>query len=284
MRPGATIAGERLMTNTVTLSANNGSQVQSAGVVKVLTAEPNVWLYIYSGLAQQAQWATGDSYWIFGEDSAETDATVNITLDKVAGVLLEYAATASLANIAEESDFGGWIVNSDSLSLHNDGELVLTLNTSVIGGGDGGSGFWGVSYYVAAKVLVDTPSISGTIRWDKTLATPLAAPHFTVTADIQVPGSPGQFPTLQVVATGAEGAVDAADPTYYYVPYTISGLVLLGTTVSVVVDVIAASFGGVGNGFLAPEQISGPTSITLTTADLHVTNVDFQLNFEENPQ
>jgi len=240
-------------------------------------------LYIYSGLAQQAQWATGTGFWFLGEDSAETDATVNITLDKVAGVLLEHAATASLANIAEQSDFGGWIVESDSLALQNDGDLVLTLNTSVIGGAGGGSGFWGVSYQVAAKIRVDTPSVSGTIRWNKNLATPHAAPYFTITADTQVPGPPGQFPTTQVVATGAESALNSADATYYYVPYTISGLALLGKTVTVVVDAIPTSFGGVVDGFLVAEQITGPNPITLTIADLHASNVDFELYYQPNP-
>jgi hypothetical protein len=137
---------------------------------------------------------------------------------------------------------------------------------------------------VSAKILVDTPSISGTIRWNKKLATPLAAPYFTITADTQVPGPPGQFPTLQVVATGVEDALDSADATYYYVPYTISGLELLGKTVTVEVGAIPASFSGVADGWLAAEQISGPTSISLTTADLHATNVDFELRFQPNPQ
>ena len=105
-----------------------------------------------------------------------------------------------------------------------------------------------------------------------------------ITVDSQTPGPPRQFGTLQVDATGVEGAVDSSDPTYYYVPYTITGA-LLGKTVSVVVDLIAASFSGVPpmEGLVA-ERISGPAEISLTTTNRHATNVDFEMISQQLPQ
>ena len=272
-----------VLANTVTLNANDSTQVGSAQKVSILTAEPNTWLLMYSGYAQQNQYADGTSYWIFGQSTAETDASVTVTLDNISGILLEYATTAGVSGFFEESTWGDWYVNWTSLDLKQNGDLVLTASTTVIGGSPE-AGFNSFNYFVSAKVVLDAATISGTIRWKKTLAAPLASPHFVITADSQIPGAPGQFGTLQVEATGVEGAVDTSDPTYYYVPYTITGA-LLGKTVSVVVDPIASSFSGVppAEG-LDAEQVSGPTEISLTTTNRHATNVDFEMVSERLPQ
>jgi hypothetical protein len=141
------------------------------------------------------------------------------------------------------------------------------------------------SYYVSAKILLEAASISGTIRWNKTLATPLSAPHFVITAYTQLPPPPGELAGATIVeATGVEGALDASDPTYYYIPYTITGP-LLGKTVFVGVDPIPSRFSGVqSSGSLDTQQISGPSPISLTTSNLQVTNVDFEMSFLPAPQ
>lgn len=268
---------------TVTLNANDSNQVGSAQKVSILTAEPNIWLLIYSGQAEQNQYADGTSYWIFGQSTAETDAIVNVTLDNISGILLEYATTAGVSGFYEEDTWADWYVNSSSLNLRQNGDLILSASTTVIGGSPE-AGFNSFNYYVSAKVILDAATISGTVRWVKKLTSPLTSPHFEITADTQVPGPSGIFPTSQVEASGVEGAVDSSDATYYYVPYTITGS-LLGKTVSVSVDPVAASFGGVQpGGELIVEQISGPTEISLTTTNRHATNVDFEMLFQPNPQ
>jgi hypothetical protein len=265
------------MATVVTLDARNSNQVGSAQKVSVLTGEPNTWLLIYSGFAEQNQYADGTSYWIFGESTAETDAIVNVTLDNLSGVLLEYATTGSLSGIFEEGTWGDWYVNSTSLSLQDNGDLILTANTTVIGGSPE-AGFNSFAYYVSAKVVLDAASISGTIRWKKTLASPRNTTHFAVTANMQLPTPPGTLiPITEVEATGVEGAVDASDPIYYYVPYTITGA-LLGKTVSVAVIANPSSFSGEPQGTLIVNQISGPTAITLTVTNRHATNVDFEMD------
>src|SRR5262249_35561744 len=149
----------------------------------VLTGEPNTWLLIYSGNAQQRQYAEGDGG-PFGwfPNSQETDATVNITVDNISGELLQFATTAGINEIYVSGplcDYGIW---GTSLSLQSNGDVVFTANVYVVGSGGGGAGFSGLSYYASAKVLLDAATISGMIRWRKTLATPLAPPHFAITA------------------------------------------------------------------------------------------------------
>lgn len=271
------------MANVVNLNAKSGDQVGSAQKVSVLTAEPNTWLLIYSGIAHQDQYAQGTSYGIFGEDTAETDATVNVTLDNISGVLLEFATTASINLIYEEDTFADWGIWSSSLSLKDNGDLVLTASTYVVGGGGGGAGFSGVSYYVSAKVVMDAATISGTIRWQKALAAPLSPPHFGITAYSQLPAPPGSFTGgTATEATGVEGAVDESDPAYYYVPYTITGP-LLGKTVSVGVSPILSSFNVAAAGSPVVTQISGPNPISLTATNRHATNVDFEMGFPGVP-
>ena len=272
------------MANTLSLNANDSTQVGSAQKVSILTGEPDTWLLIYSGVAEQNQYADGTSYWIFGQTTAETDAIVNVTLDNISGVLLEFATTASLSGIFEEGTWADWYVNSTSLSLQDNGDLVLTASTQVIGGSPE-AGFNSFSYYVSAKVILDAASISGTVRWKKALAAPLASPHFVITANTEVPPPPGSLlGTTIVEANGLEGNLDSTDNRYNYVPYTITGA-LLGKTVTVFVAPISASFSGApAFGSLVTQQISGPNPISLTTANRHATNVDFEMDFEEAPQ
>lgn len=270
------------MVNVVNLNANDSSQVNSAQKVSILTGEPNTWLLIYSGIALQRQRAEGDSGFLgIGENTSETDASVSVTLDNISGVLLSFATTASMANIIEENTWGQWIIWDSSLSLRDNGDLVFTTDTTVVGIGD--AEFYAFYYYVNAKVILDEASISGTIRWAKNLVAPLNSPHFVITADMEIPGPPGQFGSLQVEATGTEGALDSSDVTYYYVPYVITGP-LLGKTLTVQVSPIQATFSGIQGGSLVAEQISGPVSIALTTTNRHATDVDFEMKLQPLPQ
>jgi hypothetical protein len=125
-----------------------------------------------------------------------------------------------------------------------------------------------MSLYVSAKILLETPRISGSIRWKKTFATPLAPPHFVITANTEIPPIPGSLEGTNIVeANGSEGDLNSADKTYYYIPYTITGA-LLGKTVIVSVVPIAATFSGVQpGGSLFTQQISGPTPIKLTNSN-----------------
>jgi hypothetical protein len=122
---------------TVNLNANDSSQVVSPQKVSVLTGEPNTWLLIYSGIALQKQRAEGSSGFLgFGESTSETTASVDVTLDNISGVLLQYATTASMSNILEENTWGQWTIESTSLSLHDNGDLVFSATTTVTGEGD----------------------------------------------------------------------------------------------------------------------------------------------------
>jgi hypothetical protein len=274
------------MANVVNLNVNNGSQVSSAQKVSILTGEPNTWLLIYSGIAQQNQYADGTSGFLgIGASSSETDATVNITLDNISGVLLEFATTAGLNEIYVSGDLCDYGINGTSLSLQSNGDLVLTASVYVVGTGGDGAGFSGLSYYVSAKVVLDAATIGGTIRWLKSLATPLDATHFLITANTELPQPLGSLlGTTVVEATGSEGALNSADDTYYYVPYTITGA-LLGKTVTVAVQPIPGAFSGASqDGNLLASQISGPTSITLTSTNRHATNVDFEMDFQPGPK
>ena len=274
------------MPNVVNLNANNSNDVSSSQKVSVLTAEPNVWLLIYSGIAYQRQSAEGDTGFLgIGKKSSATKANVHVTLDNISGVLLQFATTASMSNILEEDTWGQWIVESTSLALRGNGDLVLSVDTSVTGIGD--AEFWAFYYYVSAKVILDVASISGTIRWKKTLVKPSGAPHFLITAYTEVPGPPGSlFPTIKKVeTTGVESGLDSSDATYYRVPYTITGA-LLGKTIRVDISPITGSFSGLsspGPGSLGVGQISGPNPIKLTTANRHATNVDFEMDFVPGP-
>jgi hypothetical protein len=248
--------------------------------LSVLTGDPNTWLFIYSGFAnvEQKDWA---ALWSGGHSSSPT---VNIKLDNLAGVLLEYACTGSLANITG-GDVGQWAVTADSLTLEENGDLVLSTSLYVYADDSNWEELVAYSYYVSAKILLETAMISGTVRWRKTLAQPASPPLFAVTANSEIPpSSPGSFGTVQVEATGVAGSLDSSDPTYYYVPYTITGA-LLGKTVFVSVAPIPAKFTGVpATGSLTAQQISGPTQITITNSNLHVSNVDFELTFEPGAQ
>lgn len=276
------------MANTISLNVNDSSQVQLPQKVSVLTAEPNVWLLIYSGIAVQRQRAEGSSGFLgIGEHTSETDAVVEVTIDRISGVLLEAATSASMANIIEEDTWGQWIISSTGLSMRDNGDLVLTANTSVTGIGD--AEFWSFYYNVSAKVVMDEASISGSIRWPRNLATPLASTHFSISADTKVTiAPPGQFPfdKYTVEAVGLEGTVNAADPDFYTVPYTIRGA-LLGKTLIVDVSPIPAAFTpgpAFGFGQLVTSQISGPEPIQLTPVNRHVTGVDFEMQFLPAPK
>jgi hypothetical protein len=199
--------------------------------------------------------------------------------------LLGFATTAGINEIYVSGslcDYGIW---STSLGLQSNGDLIFTASVYVDGTSGSGAGFSGLSYYVSAKIILDPATISGTIRWKKTLAEPLASTHFVITANTEIFGpSPDLFPTEQVEATGLEGVLNSSDPTYYYVPYTIEGA-LLGKTVTVAVTPIASGFSGVpGGGSLLAHQISGPTSISLTSTNRHATGVDFEMDFQNAPQ
>lgn len=238
--------------------------------LSVLTGQPNTWLFAYSGNANinQVDWT--------GWDSEKTSAyTVKIKLDNITGVLLEWAGASSLAQIFGG---GGPSIGAAGLALEDNGDLVYSTDLYVYAEGPFGQEELDIySYYVTAKILLDAASISGTVRWRKTLAQPGPAPLFAVTANSEVPASPGSFGTSQVEATGAEGPLDSSDPAYYYAPYTITGA-LIGKTVFVSVTPIPAKFiGAPAGGSLVAQQISGPTQITITNSNLHVTNVDFEI-------
>jgi hypothetical protein len=260
----------------VYLDVNHGDEVGSAQHLSALTGEPNTWLLIYSGLAniEQEDWA---DLFSGGESSS---LTVKIILDNVSGELLQFATTASLANIYNGGE-GQWAVNSVSLALEENGDLVLTtelwVDVSL-----GSNVLETYAYYVTAKMLLEAPTISGTIRWQKTLATPSESPLFVITADTQPPATPGELTALVVEATGFEGSLDSADAAYYHVPYTISGP-LLGKTLLVEVQPISTAFSDADGGLTA-FQISGDTDITLTTTNLHATNVDFELGILPAPK
>jgi hypothetical protein len=257
------------------LSSNYIASMQK---FSVLTGEPNVWLFIYAGLANIDQ---SDTAGIFSGGEA-SNPTVNIVLDNISGELLGSAATASLANVIGGDQSS---IQSVSLSLQDNGDLVLTTVLYVFAGGGDSEILGAYSYYASAKILLVPATIGGTIRWKKTLATPLAPPHFAITADTEVPPPPGQLLGTSIVeANGLEGGLESSDPIYYYVPYTITGG-LLGKTVTVEAAPILSAFSGVqGDGYLTITQISGPTSITLTTSNLTVTNVDFEMDWQSNPK
>jgi len=276
------------MANIINLNVNDGGQVQVPQKVSILTAEPNIWLLIYSGIAVQRQRAEGSTGFLgIGESSSETDAIVHVTIDRISGVLLQAVTSASMANILEEETWGQWIISSTGLSIRDNGDLVLTANTSVTGIGD--AEFWAFYYNVSAKVVLDEASISGSIRWPKDLATPRGSTHFSISADTKVTiATPGQFPfdKVTVEAVGLEGSVNSADSNFFIVPYTIKGA-LLGKILSVVVSPMPAAFTpgpAFGFGQLAATQISGPNPIQLTPANRHVTGVDFEMRFLAAPK
>lgn len=271
------------MANVINLSPTDNNQVYNVNNLAVLTGEPNTWLLIYSGIANQRLQAQGDSGFLgIGESTSTTDATVNVTLDNISGVLLQYATMVSPSNILEENTWGQWIVFGSSLSLQGNGDLILTASTEVTGIGD--AEFYSFSYYVSAKVVLDAATISGNIRWLKTLATPLNPPHFRITANSIIASSGNSFGQFQVVANGTEGGVNNSDGTYYYVPYTVKGP-LLGKSLIMFVAPNPASFSGAPvAGSLVANQISGPNPIRLTSAHRHATDVDFEMTFQPSPQ
>jgi hypothetical protein len=262
------------------LSDQNISSMQK---VSVLTGEPNTWLFIYSGLAGIEQYDQA-GFFSGGESS---NPTINITLDNLSGVLLEYASTSSLADISGSGGVEQLATMSDSLTLQDNGDLVLSTSLYVYSSGGDWAQLGHYSYYVSAKILLQSASISGTVRWSKTLAQPATPPFFTASAVTELPAPPGQLlGSQQVEATGTEGALDSSDPTYYRVPYTITGA-LLGKTVTVQIAPIATGFSISGvppGGQLLPQQISGPDPITIGNSNLNVTNVDFELDYIPAPQ
>jgi hypothetical protein len=271
------------MANVINLSPTDSSQVYNVHNVAVLTGEPNTWLLIYSGIANQKLDAQGDSGFLgIGQSTSTTDATVNVTLDNITGVLLQYATMVSPSNILEENTWGQWIIWGSSLSLQDNGDLVLTASTSVTGIGD--AEFWSFSYYVSAKVVLDVASISGDIRWLKTLADPVNPPHFSITANSLIAPTGTSFGQFQIVANGTEGSVDSSHGTYYHVPYSITGP-LLGKSLIVFVTPNPASFSGVPPlGSLIASQISGPNPVRLTSTNRHAAGVNFEMTFEQGPR
>jgi len=252
------------------LNVNNPDQVGSVQKLSVLTGEPDTWLFVYSGLAEIGLENDGGVF-----DDESSNPTVYIILDNISGVLLGSAATSSLANIIGDN-VGQMSIQSVSLELRDNGDLVLITTLYSYSSAMDSNDLGAYSYYVSAKILLDAASISGTIRWKKTLTTPLNPPNFVITADSQVPGSDQLIGTNEVEATGLEGTLDSSDDIYYYVPYTITGS-LLGKSVFVVVNPIPDTFSGTStSGTLVATRISGPNIINLTTTNRHAT-VDFEM-------
>jgi hypothetical protein len=251
------------MANYKQLNANDPNQVRSAQKLSIPTTELNTWLFIFSGIAMQEQYADND----FWGSTQVTDANVDVTLDNISGELLAFASGASQAITYVSGTIADLDVWDTTVTLRANGDLILSASTSVAGP----AGFAGFSYYVSVKMLIDVATISGTIRWRKPIAAPLSPPHFQITA---------QSVSGPIEATGAEAALDSADPAFFRVPYVISGA-LLGKTVEVFVEPISASFDiGGAPGFLATIQISGPTTISLTTANRHINNINFEMELE----
>lgn len=97
--------------------------------LSVLTGESDTWLFIYSGLANISQWDNEPPF----SGGGTSHATVNILLDNLSGVLLEFASTSSLANIIGGDQAG---IESVSLNLQDNGDLVLTTSLFVLAGGE----------------------------------------------------------------------------------------------------------------------------------------------------
>lgn len=251
--------------------------------VSILTGEPNTWLLIYSGIVDQKLDAQGNTGFLgIGQSTSETDATVNVTLDNISGVLLQYATQVSPSNFLEENTWGQWIIWGSSLSLRDNGDLVLTASTSVTGIGD--AEFYSFSYYVSVKVVVDLATISGTITWPRSLATPRSGSLFNVTANSLIASSGSSFGQFQVVANGVLGELDTSDETEFQQPYTISGP-LLGKTLFVFAAPNQNNFTVVpASDFLVTTQISGPNPIRLTSSNRHAANVNFEMTGQAPPQ
>jgi hypothetical protein len=76
------------MTRPIALDTRDGGQVYNVGRVSVLTAEPNTWLFIYSGIAIQNLDAEGQGRasllgFTVLEDVVVDSAQVRIRLDKL---------------------------------------------------------------------------------------------------------------------------------------------------------------------------------------------------------
>jgi hypothetical protein len=264
------------MANLVQLNATDSNQVGSAGKVSILTAEANTWLFIFTGIAKQEQFS--EDHGFLNGISGETDARVEVYLTNISGVLLESATVTGLNDIYTDDDLSDWSILNSWLEHRDNGDLVLIVNTIVVGD----SGFSAFSYQVNAKIVIDEATISGTVRCQKSIATPLSPPYFAITANSQkvVGGLMG----IQYIveATGVEDVLNSTDKEYYYIPYVIKGA-LLGKSLTVLITIDSNSFTIkiVGNYFLGIEQINGPNVISLTSFNRHQTNVDFEIQLRD---
>lgn len=276
----------------IPLDARDGNQVWNPNKVSVLTGEPDTWLLIYTGIGIQGLNTHGESVYELGIDIGDflgvDEGNVRIRLDNIGGTLLQSAASVSMADIYEQDQNAHWLVRYANVKLEDNGDLVLYVNTQTSGLDT--AQFYSFFYHVSVKVVLDTATIAGTIRWTRDLAEPVGTPLFAITAYTQTftSGTGGGFGSVQqhVEAGGVEGTVRRSDDGGFEVPYTISGP-LVGKTVWVAVQPDKAQFGPPSGSQtvpnLAANEVGGYRSIDITNSNLHVTGVDFTLDEATGP-
>ena len=248
-----------------TLDARNPNDVVWAQVVSVLTAEPDTWLYIFTGSPFIEIYTNDDDYWVFGYSTDWQETTVNVRLANLAGRVLQGAVTAAPSYFWEDSDHvWQFAIEGAQVFQEANGDVVLRVDTY----SSGNSGFIAFSYQANVKIVLLETSISGTISWQQ--------------ADVVSPPPPG--PYFTIIARGEDSGYEfggieqplVLQGSTYRIAYSIRGLPM-GEDLRVDVPSIRGLKPVRPASHPYARQVSGPPLVLLTPNSPVQTNIDFEI-------
>jgi hypothetical protein len=251
------------------LDSSNPNQVESAQTISVFLGNPSRTLVVCSGIAIPNWDSQGNLDFL----------TVRIKLNVQATTLLGSTAVVGLASIENEDSEFTFATNSTHAEIDPSGDIFLVAVIAVQGEPSTLSRF---SYQTHLVITKDQPVISGTIQWSDADATVTGNPayRFTVTAGVMVTPPGGGFQQYVPEVTGHEdtgvGTVrNGVHTVTYSLPIPLS---LLGTPLFMRCDPYPGAFTPVhANYFLSVVQVSGPSPVLLTNAQLVEPGVDFAM-------
>lgn len=259
------------------LNVRNADEVSSHKMLDLFLGTPPYHLLIYTGIAipewdSQSNLDREQVFVNLGQPVTPDGHPITIT------ALIGYTATVGLASIAnEDSDFT-FATDDVAVSLLPTNELVLVSKIAVQG-----EPSWLHRFSYQANVIIDAnePLISGTISWTQETASMYRNDNlFTINASTKLPAQGALIAPTKVVAVGEIPGAVVEQNGSFSVPYVIR-TVPLNTPVNVNVDIQPGAFSSLNQIFVS--QVSGPTTITLTSTHMKQSDVNFELSVYRGP-
>jgi hypothetical protein len=250
----------------ITLNVNTPGDVSSVQLLDVVTNEPGVKLYIFTGISLPRMY-NEDERVLFWTNSRNRHELIEVTLNRVPGHMIASAAQVSLARIWSHPGLFNFHLTEVWVEQRDSGEIILKYRADM----NGTAGLVGVSYQVNAKILELQTEIRGIVRWQE--------PHIEATRESELLDIHAN--RVGEARPSVVGSVERAPlmvGNFMQVPFVIQNPPL-GVPLRVVVSARSGAFlaGGRPSEAIAANQVGGPSPVMVTLTEPRRSDLVFEL-------